>query len=147
MWPRTCLLYTSPFQTISQAAAPAEPGDEVLVGPGVYRERVNPPRGGSGPDGRIVYRSEVPGGAVITGAEPLGQWEHYQGDVWVTRVDNQIFGDYNPYTTCIQGDRYFALPSLHTGQIYWKGSAMFEVLNLEQVLSPVEDPRPRALPG
>lgn len=133
-----------PFQTISQAAALAEPGDEVLVEPGVYREWVNPPRGGSGPDGRIVYRSRVPGGAVITGAEPLGRWAHYQGNVWVARVDNGIFGDYNPYTTCIQGDWYFAPPSLHTGQIYWKGRAMYEVLSLEQVLSPVKDPRPWA---
>ena len=27
-----------PFRTISQAAAVAQPGDEVLVAPGVYRE-------------------------------------------------------------------------------------------------------------
>ena len=31
-----------PFLTISQAAAIARPGDEVIVAPGVYREYVNP---------------------------------------------------------------------------------------------------------
>lgn len=31
-----------PFQTISEAAKIARPGDEVLVAPGVYREYVDP---------------------------------------------------------------------------------------------------------
>ena len=31
-----------PFASISQAAAIAQPGDEVLVAPGVYREEVSP---------------------------------------------------------------------------------------------------------
>ena len=31
-----------PFQTISEAAKIAMPGDEVLVAPGVYREYVDP---------------------------------------------------------------------------------------------------------
>lgn len=32
----------SPFKTISEAAAKALPGDEVLVAPGIYREAVDP---------------------------------------------------------------------------------------------------------
>ena len=35
-----------PFQTISEAAKIARPGDEVLVAPGVYREYVDPANAG-----------------------------------------------------------------------------------------------------
>ena len=49
-----------PFQTISEAAKIARPGDEVLVAPGVYREYVDPANAGC-EDARIVYRSVEPG--------------------------------------------------------------------------------------
>ena len=35
-----------PFHTISAAARAAQPGDVITVHEGVYRERVDPPRGG-----------------------------------------------------------------------------------------------------
>ena len=57
-----------PFRYISDAAKIAQPGDEVLVYPGVYREQVSPANGGT-EEQRIVYRSVEPLGAVITGAE------------------------------------------------------------------------------
>ena len=80
-----------PFRWISQAAEIARPGDEVIVAPGIYREYVNPRHGGT-EEARIVYRSEIPLGAVITGAEVVKDWEPYEGDVWVTRIPNGIFG-------------------------------------------------------
>ena len=46
-----------PFKTISAAARAAMPGDNVIVHEGVYRERVNPPRGGESDTKRIVYRA------------------------------------------------------------------------------------------
>ena len=45
---------------------------------------------------RIVYRSEKPLGAVITGAEEIKTWEKYRDNVWVCRIDNGVFGSYNP---------------------------------------------------
>ena len=51
-----------PFRTISRAAEMALPGDTVRVHEGVYREWVNPKRGGR-EDARIVYRSVEPLGA------------------------------------------------------------------------------------
>ena len=42
-----------PFKTISEAAALAKPGDEVLVFPGLYREYVDPKHAGT-EDQRIV---------------------------------------------------------------------------------------------
>ena len=37
----------NPFKHIQQAADIAQPGDEVIVAPGVYREYVNPKNGGT----------------------------------------------------------------------------------------------------
>ena len=124
-----------PFQTITEAAKLARAGDEVLVAPGVYREYVNPVNGGQ-EDSRIVYRSEVPLAAVITGAEPVKQWKNYQGDVWCARIPNGIFGSYNPYTTVIAGDWYNAKVPVHTGEVYLNGKSMYEAASLDNVLHP-----------
>ena len=79
-----------PFKTISEAAKLAKAGDEVIVGPGVYREYVNPAFGGTDENHRIIYRSEVPYKAVITGAEQIKSWKHVEGNVWLARVPNTL---------------------------------------------------------
>ena len=106
-----------PFKQIQAAAKLAVAGDEVIVAPGIYREYVNPINPGNENE-RITYRSAEPLGAVITGAEQLKNWELYEGDVWTARVDNSIFGDFNPYTTYVYGDWYFAGKTKHTGAVY-----------------------------
>lgn len=69
-----------PFKRINEAARIAQPGDEVVVAPGVYREYVDPVHAGT-EDARITYRSAELLGAVITGAELLTGWEAYEGTV------------------------------------------------------------------
>lgn len=123
-----------PFQTISEAAKIAVAGDEVIVLPGCYREWVDPVNGGACDDKRITYRSAVPGGAVITGAESVKGWTLYQDNVWTARVSNSLFGDYNPYTTYVYGDWYFAGKSKHTGCVYLNNKAMYEAGNLEECI-------------
>ena len=120
-----------PFTTISEAARLAQPGDEVLVYPGVYRENVDPQNAGT-PEARITYRSVQPLGAVITGAEPVKNWRPYRGNVWVCRVPNTAFGAYNPYTTYVYGDWYFAGRSRHTGAVYLNGQALYEAATLDE---------------
>lgn len=124
-----------PFKTISEAARLARPGDEVIVAPGVYREYVDPAHAGTA-EKRIVYRSEKPLAAVISGAEPVKGWKRHEGDTWVVRIGNGLFGDYNPYTVPVAGDWYFAPDPVHTGEVYLNGKAMYEVLSLPEVLSP-----------
>ena len=111
----------APFQTINEAAQVAVAGDEVIVLPGYYREWVDPQNGGESDACRITYRSQVPGGAVITGSEVVKTWEPYQGDVWVARIPNGLFGNYNPYTTLIEGDWYIPSKPFHTGEVYLNG--------------------------
>ena len=127
---------SAPFQTISQAAKIARPGDEILVAPGVYRENVTPLFGGTGEDCRITYRSVEKGAAVITGAEPVKTWTRYHDDVWLARIPNGIFGRYNPYTTLVSGDWFIATMVAHTGDVYLNGKSLYEVTELEKVERP-----------
>ena len=117
----------APFRRIGQAAEAARPGDTVIVAPGIYRECVNPKNGGTSDRNRIVYRSQVPGAAVITGAEEIREWDHVRDDIWMTRIPNGFFSGYNPYTTQIEGDWYRGLGRInHTGQVYFNGQALYE---------------------
>ena len=120
-----------PYKRINEAAGTAMPGDEIVVAPGIYRENVNPVHAGE-EDARIVYRSERPLGAVITGAERVTDWKPYRGNVYVTRVKNGIFGTYNPYTEIVYGDWYFATPNKHTGCVWLNDEALYEAETLEE---------------
>lgn len=123
----------APFRKIQEAAAVAQPGDEVLVAPGIYREYVDPVYAGT-EEARITYRSTQMRGAVITGAELAENWELYEGTVWVCRIPNSIFGSYNPYTTYVYGDWYFAKADKHTGCVYVNDKALYEAVSLEECM-------------
>ncbi len=121
-----------PFSTINEAAQIACPGDEVLVAPGLYREYVNPKYAGR-EDARITYRSIEPLGAVISGSEVVNNWEPFDGNVWTAAVPNSVFGDYNPYTTIVEGDWYNAPKPVHTGMVYLNGKGLYEAFSVEEV--------------
>lgn len=128
-----------PFRRIDDAARVAVAGDEIVVAPGVYREKVTPRHAGRA-DAPIVYRSEEPLGAVITGAEPLSGWEKFKDDTWVRRVDNGLFGDYNPFATRVCGDWYFAPAIRHTGAVFLDDKMMYEADSLDDCLAGAADP-------
>ena len=91
-----------PFLTINKAARVAKPGDVITVHEGVYREWVNPKRGGTSSQ-RITYQAAEGENVVITGAEVISDWEK-DGSIWKTVIDNKFFGDFNPYSEAIFGD-------------------------------------------
>jgi hypothetical protein len=61
-----------PFLTINRAAQVLEPGERVVIKEGVYRERVDPARGGTAPDKMISYEA-APGAKVVVKGSRLVQ--------------------------------------------------------------------------
>lgn len=128
-----------PFRRINDAAKIAMPGDEILVAPGIYREYVNPVHAGT-EEQRITYRSVEPRGAVITGAEEVTGWKKVKGNTWTARVNNGIFGAFNPYKEMVCGDWYFAPTVRHTGSVYLNDRAMYETTSLKECMAGKPDP-------
>ncbi|MDR0960684.1 MAG: right-handed parallel beta-helix repeat-containing protein [Propionibacteriaceae bacterium] len=120
----------SPLRTINRAAALAEPGDTVLVHEGLYREWVEPIRGGRSARNRITYAAAPGEKAVISGAEPVSGWVAESDDVWRVEVDNTLFGDFNPFAQLIEGDwldRRDGSGPRHLGDVYLDGRSFYEV--------------------
>jgi alpha-N-arabinofuranosidase len=127
----------APFKTIQQAAGVAQPGDVITVHAGVYRERVDPPRGGADHAQRIVYQAAPGEKVVITGSEPVKGWVKVTHDTWKMTLPNKFFGDFNPYGDLIGGE-WYAAPgwSRHTGAVYVNDGWLTEARALEAVLQP-----------
>jgi hypothetical protein len=128
---------SAPLRTIQRAADLAQPGDTITVHEGVYRERINPPRGGTSDRRRIVYRA-APGARVeIKGSEVIKGWTQVQEDVWKVTLPSSFFGSFNPYTNLIRGDWFNPRGrEHHTGAVYLNGDWLTEAVNLEEVLMP-----------
>ena len=106
-----------PFGTIGQAAAAAMPGDEVIVFPGVYREWVQLPRGGTDDTHRITYRSFLPRGAVLSGAERITGWEALENGIYAAQLPEHLFARI-PDTRTEAG---IIRPAC---QLFWNGQAL-----------------------
>jgi parallel beta-helix repeat protein len=121
-----------PFKTIDRAAQLAQPGDTVLVYPGLYRERVCPARGGA-PDRPIVYRAAERGAALISGsAEYAGPWIALHGEPGVFRgaLGHLDFGPDNPYAMALQ-----RRPGQCLGQVFVDGQPLAERQSDEEVVA------------
>ena len=132
------------LRTIQAAAMLAQPGDRVVVHEGVYRERVNPPRGGESEDSRIIYEAAAGETVVIKGSEIIKAsinyaWQHVQNDTWMVVIPNTFFGDYNPYNEVIHGE-WYKTPGdgwdRHTGAVYLNEEWLTEARDLNTVLQP-----------
>jgi alpha-N-arabinofuranosidase len=127
----------APLRTIQRAADRAQPGDVITIREGVYRERVNPPRGGESDAKRIVYQA-APGEKVeITGSELVKNWQPAGGDVWKATLPNSFFGRFNPYRDLIHGDWFEPKGRQHhTGAVYLHGRRLVEAARLADVFKP-----------
>ncbi|MEI8291691.1 MAG: DUF1565 domain-containing protein, partial [Verrucomicrobiota bacterium] len=126
-----------PLRTIQYAADLAQPGDVITVHEGVYRERINPPRGGTSDKKRIVYQAAPDKKVEIKGSEVIKSWTKVQDDVWKVTLENTFFGGFNPYSDLIHGDWFNAKGrKLHTGAVYLNGEWLTEAAKLEELLMP-----------
>jgi hypothetical protein len=130
-----------PFRTISRAAAAAHAGDTVTVHAGTYREWVRPPRGGRSDQRRITFRAAEGEHAVIKGSEPVTEWRHVSGSVWVAEIASSVFGSFNPFSEEVEGDWVVhpsaSAPRKHLGEVYLNGRSMFEATSREELDSDV----------
>ena len=127
----------APLRTIQRAADLAQAADVITVHEGVYRERIDPPRGGDSDANRIVYQA-APGEKVeIKGSEVVKNWVKLQNDVWKVTLPNSFFGSFNPYRDLIHGDWFYAKNRQHhTGAVYLNGDWLTEAAALDEVLKP-----------
>jgi parallel beta-helix repeat protein len=88
----------TPYCTIGRGAKAAQPGDTVMVAPGVYREDVRPPRSGTS-SSPITFQASGPGVTVqgSTDVTDPTSWSRGAGDAWVraftAAVPTQVFVD------------------------------------------------------
>jgi alpha-N-arabinofuranosidase len=129
---------SAPLLTIQRAADLAQPGDTITVHEGVYRERINPPRGGESEAKRIVYQA-APGEKVeIKGSEVAKTWVKVEVDVWKATLPNSFFGTFNPYSDLIKGDWFNAKKrDHHTGAVYLNGEWLAEAATRAEVMNPL----------
>lgn len=104
-----CGCMEKPFRTIQAASNIAKPGDTILVQPGIYRERVSPPIGGSSPSLPIIYKSIVPQGAIIRGSIPWNPSYSYPLKTSVVYSGSLLKSDFTD-TSAIDGANPFKVP-------------------------------------
>jgi alpha-N-arabinofuranosidase len=130
----------APFKTISKAAEVAQPGDFITVHEGTYRERINPPRGGTSDEKRIIYQANPGEKIVIKGSEVIKGWQKEQNDTWKVVIPNSFFGDFNPYSDLIAGDWFNPKGRRHhTGAVYLNDHWLIEAAKKDDVLKPISN--------
>lgn len=122
------------MRTISEAARRAIPGDTVTVHAGIYRERIDPPRGGGSNERRIVYRA-APGEKVsVRGSEVVNCWQPLPGGIWFVRLPDDFFGDGNPYAEALGGHWFIDKGRVHhPGVVYLDGHWLREAASMEEL--------------
>ncbi|MCK9478899.1 MAG: carbohydrate binding domain-containing protein [Firmicutes bacterium] len=118
----------SPFKTINKAAQIADAGDKVIIGGGVYRERVSPKRGGLSEDTRVTYTAAEGEQVIIKGSEELTTFERQREGVYKSALPVEAFGDYNPYT-----QKFMAFAGQTLGELFVDGEPYAEAVSEEAV--------------
>lgn len=136
-----------PFRTVSRAATVLQPGERVLIGSGIYRERVAPNNSGSGPDRMISYEAAPGANVVIRGSRVVTTgWSPSTGyrlpsstsSPRILRLDLEPFefAGYNPFgVSNVLADRKWLQPKpeelrpylLRRGLVFCDGQRLQQV--------------------
>ena len=133
----------SPFPTIQRAADAAQPGDVITVHEGIYRERVNPPRGGTSDEKRIVYQAAPGEKVIIKGSEVVTGWVKIKSGLWQVDIDRDFFGTFNPFADEISGHWYRVEGRTnHSGSVYINGTWLEEAATEQEVRGAIPESGP-----
>lgn len=143
LWPGTL---QEPFLTVNAAARRALPGDTVTVHEGVYREWVDPLRGGKGETSRILYRAAEGEKVEIKGSEIVKGWKKVRKDrdIWTATVPNSLFGDFNPFAEEFKGDWLETKFPMHLADVYINDVSLYEAESPDSLMvirTTLRDPR------
>ena len=149
-----------PFRTINQAAQMLQPGERVVIAEGVYREFIQPARGGTGRDAMISYEAApgakvtVKGSAVVTDWQPSEGWrtgiDPKTGEpvkAWQLQLNPELFPHgYNPFAVDnVIGNRYWINYANDNMANYFRRRGLVFVDG--KPLEPVESPMHLAAPS
>ena len=140
----------SPFLTINKAAQVLQPGERVVIMEGVYREKVMPLLGGTGPDKIISYEA-APGAKVVVKGSRLAKtgWETSVGHrigradsnggqlkIYQLNLEQFEFNGYNPFGMAnVMMERFYLKPKdeelkphvMRRGMIFVDGKKLEQV--------------------
>lgn len=123
-----------PLRTIQCAADRAFPGDTIRIHSGIYRERIDPPRGGTSDDCRIVYEAAGDGPVAIKGSEVVEDWKPGPDGIWRADVPHARFGGFNPYREVISGHWFRGRGrDHHPGAVYLDGHWLAEAASFAEL--------------
>lgn len=124
----------SPFRSIQHGADQSVPGDIITVHEGIYREKVDTPKGGESDEKRITFQAADGEAVSIKGSEEVSNWVHQDGAVWMITLPNDYFGAFNPFANILAGDWMFPQGMVHhTGAVYINDKAFDEAPVLEEL--------------
>jgi hypothetical protein len=149
-----------PFKTVNHAAQVLQPGERVVIAAGVYREFVQPARGGTGPDAMISYEAAPGATVVLKGSAVVTDWKPSEGwntgidpttkepvKAWELRLDPKLFPNgYNPFEVDnVIGNRYWINYAKDNMANYFRRRGLVFVDG--RPLEPVESPMYLAAPS
>lgn len=126
-----------PFRTFNHAAQLAQPGDVITVHAGTHLEWINPKRGGTGDNNRIVYHAAAGEKVEIKGSEIIAGWLEENGGVWKVVLLNLCIGTYNPCADLVFEDRCDNFGKSHAADFFLNGKSFFETDKKENITNPV----------
>ncbi|WP_020209784.1 right-handed parallel beta-helix repeat-containing protein [Gilvimarinus chinensis] len=95
-----------PLLSINAAAQKAQPGDTVIVHTGIYREWVNPPRGGNAEQGPIHFKAADNAQVRILGSERVTGWQKQANGFYRVSLSPEFFGEFNPFDQLTRHPEY-----------------------------------------
>ena len=118
----------NPFSSINEAASIAQPGDQVLIHEGIYRELVDPKNGGTAQE-RIEYLAAPGENPIIKGSEVITGWSQVEGNVYEVTLTEAFFEGYNPFSIPLATEE----DKQTLGQVFIDGELLKEASSMSNV--------------